>query len=70
VVSRVADAFGDCGGDLHSLQVGRGAAGRTLRGLLHAVLGWPFVHDQSGKRSRYAPGLPADTAVRVSQCAD
>jgi hypothetical protein len=44
-------------------------AGRrgTLRGLLHAHLGWRVVQDQSGKRSRYVPGLLADAAVRVSQ---
>ena len=35
-----------------------------LGGLYHAHLGWLFMHDQRGKRSRYAPDLLADPAVR------
>jgi stearoyl-CoA desaturase (delta-9 desaturase) len=70
VISWVADhrkhhAFSDREGDPHSPHVGHGAGWRgTLRGLLHAHLGWLFVHDQRGKRSRYAPDLLADRAIR------
>ena len=70
VISWVADhrkhhAFSDREGDPHSPHVGHGAGWRgTLRGLLHAHLGWLFVHDQRGKRSRYAPDLLADPAMR------
>ena len=66
VISWVADhrkhhAFSDREGDPHSPHVGHGG---ILRGLLHAHLGWLFMHDQRGKRSRYAPDLLADPAVR------
>jgi stearoyl-CoA desaturase (delta-9 desaturase) len=70
VISWVADhrkhhAFSDREGDPHSPHVGHGGGWRgTLRGLVHAHLGWLFVHDQRGKRSRYAPDLLADPAVR------
>lgn len=70
VISWVADhrkhhAFSDQEGDPHSPHVGHGGGWRgTLRGLLHAHLGWLFVHDQRGKRSRYAPDLLADPALR------
>ena len=70
VISWVADhrkhhAFSDQDGDPHSPHVGHGGGWRgTLRGLLHAHLGWLFMHDQRGKRSRYAPDLLADPAVR------
>jgi stearoyl-CoA desaturase (Delta-9 desaturase) len=70
VISWVADhrkhhAFSDHEGDPHSPHVGHGGGWRgTLRGLLHAHLGWLFMHDQRGKRSRYAPDLLADPAVR------
>lgn len=70
VISWVADhrkhhAFSDRDGDPHSPHVGHGGGWRgTLRGLAHAHLGWLFVHDQRGKRSRYAPDLLADPAVR------
>jgi stearoyl-CoA desaturase (delta-9 desaturase) len=68
VISWVADhrkhhAFSDQEGDPHSPHIGHG--GGILRGLLHAHLGWLFVHDQRGKRSRYAPDLLADPAVGV-----
>ena len=36
------------------------ACGGALRGLLHAHIGWLFVHDQRGARDRYAPDLLAD----------
>ncbi|HEX6023565.1 MAG TPA: acyl-CoA desaturase [Solirubrobacter sp.] len=70
VISWVADhrkhhAFSDQEGDPHSPHVGHGGGWRgTLRVLLHAHLGWLFVHDQRGKRSRYAPDLLADPALR------
>ena len=70
VISWVADhrkhhAFSDHEGDPHSPHVGHGGGWRgTLRGLLHAHLGWLFMHDQRGRRSRYAPDLLADPAVR------
>jgi len=70
VISWVADhrkhhAFSDREGDPHSPHVGHGGGWRgALRGLVHAHLGWLFVHDQRGKRSRYAPDLLADPAVR------
>jgi stearoyl-CoA desaturase (delta-9 desaturase) len=69
VISWVADhrkhhAFSDRDGDPHSPHVGHGGGWRgTMRGLLHAHLGWLFMHDQRGKRSRYAPDLLADPAV-------
>jgi stearoyl-CoA desaturase (Delta-9 desaturase) len=67
VISWVADhrkhhAFSDRDGDPHSPHAGHG--GGILRGLVHAHLGWLFLHDQRGKRSRYAPDLLADPAVR------
>ncbi|HEX5858830.1 MAG TPA: acyl-CoA desaturase [Microbacterium sp.] len=70
VISWVADhrkhhAFSDQEGDPHSPHVGHGGGWRgTLAGLFHAHLGWLFVHDQRGKRSRYAPDLLEDPALR------
>jgi stearoyl-CoA desaturase (delta-9 desaturase) len=70
VISWVADhrkhhAFSDRDGDPHSPHVGHGGGWRgTLRGLLHAHLGWLFMHDQRGRRSRYAPDLLADPDMR------
>ena len=40
------------------------AGGARSRGLFHAHVGWMFVHDQRGKRSRYAPDLLEDPALR------
>ena len=69
-ISWVADhrkhhAFSDRQGDPHSPHVdhGVGWAG-ALRGLLHAHVGWLFVHEQRGARARYAPDLLADPVVR------
>ena len=69
VISWVADhrkhhAFSDLPGDPHSPHVdhGEGWTG-ALRGLLHAHVGWLFLHTQRGKRSRYAPDLIADPVV-------
>jgi stearoyl-CoA desaturase (Delta-9 desaturase) len=70
VISWVADhrkhhAFSDLPGDPHSPHVDHGAGWRgTLRGLVHAHMGWLFVHDQRGARDRYAPDLLADPVMR------
>jgi stearoyl-CoA desaturase (delta-9 desaturase) len=70
VISWVADhrkhhAFSDRHGDPHSPHVdhGVGVTG-ALRGLLHAHMGWLFIHDQRGSRSRYAPDLLRDPVMR------
>src|SRR5919206_598443 len=69
VISWVADhrkhhAFADVPGDPHSPHVDHGHGWRgALRGLLHAHVGWLFIHTQRGKRSRYAPDLLADPVV-------
>jgi stearoyl-CoA desaturase (Delta-9 desaturase) len=69
VISWVADhrkhhAFADREGDPHSPHVDHGHGLRgALRGLMHAHVGWLFVHDQRGRRSRYAPDLLADPVV-------
>jgi stearoyl-CoA desaturase (Delta-9 desaturase) len=70
VISWVADhrkhhAFADIPGDPHSPHVDHGVGVRgALRGLLHAHIGWLFVHDQRGARDRYAPDLMADPVMR------
>ncbi len=70
VISWVADhrkhhAFSDLPGDPHSPHVDHGVGWRgTLRGLVHAHIGWLFVHDQRGARDRYAPDLLADPVMR------
>jgi stearoyl-CoA desaturase (delta-9 desaturase) len=70
VISWVADhrkhhAFADIPGDPHSPHVDHGVGVRgALRGLLHAHIGWLFVHDQRGARARYAPDLMADPVMR------
>jgi stearoyl-CoA desaturase (Delta-9 desaturase) len=69
VISWVADhrkhhAFSDCQGDPHSPHVDHGVGLRgALRGLLHAHVGWLFIHTQRGSRERYAPDLMADPVV-------
>ncbi len=69
VISWVADhrkhhVFSDQEGDPHSPHVdhGHGLKG-ALRGLMHAHLGWLFIHTQRGLKSRYAPDLIADPVV-------
>jgi stearoyl-CoA desaturase (delta-9 desaturase) len=69
VISWVADhrkhhAFTDVPGDPHSPHVdhGHGLKG-ALRGLLHAHLGWLFIHTERGLKTRYAPDLIADPVV-------
>jgi stearoyl-CoA desaturase (delta-9 desaturase) len=69
VISWVADhrkhhAFADQPGDPHSPHVDHGVGWRgALRGLLHAHMGWLFLHTQRGARARYAPDLIADPVV-------
>jgi stearoyl-CoA desaturase (Delta-9 desaturase) len=69
VISWVADhrkhhAFADQPGDPHSPHVDHGVGGRgAVRGLLHAHMGWLFIHTQRGARKRYAPDLVADPVV-------
>jgi stearoyl-CoA desaturase (delta-9 desaturase) len=70
VISWVADhrkhhAFSDRPGDPHSPHVDHGVGWRgALKGLLHAHVGWLFLHTQRGARDRYAPDLLADPTVR------
>jgi len=70
VISWVADhrkhhAFSDMPGDPHSPHVdhGHGLKG-ALRGLLHAHVGWLFIHTQRGSHERYAPDLLKDPTIR------
>ena len=69
VISWVADhrkhhAFADQEGDPHSPHVGHGHGWRgALRGLLHAHVGWLFIHNHRGRKQRYAPDLLADPAI-------
>jgi stearoyl-CoA desaturase (Delta-9 desaturase) len=69
VISWVADhrkhhAFADQPGDPHSPHVDHGVGWRgALRGLVHAHMGWLFIHTQRGARRRYAPDLVADPVV-------
>jgi stearoyl-CoA desaturase (delta-9 desaturase) len=69
VISWVADhrkhhVYSDQEGDPHSPHVdhGHGLKG-ALRGLLHAHVGWLFIHTQRGLKTRYAPDLLADPVV-------
>jgi stearoyl-CoA desaturase (delta-9 desaturase) len=69
VISWVADhrkhhAFSDRPGDPHSPHVGHGGGWRgAMRGLLHAHVGWLFLHTHRGRRTRYAPDLLADPLI-------
>jgi stearoyl-CoA desaturase (delta-9 desaturase) len=69
VISWVADhrkhhAFSDRPGDPHSPHVDHGAGWRgALKGLVHAHVGWLFLHTHRGRRTRYAPDLIADPVV-------
>src|SRR4051812_137734 len=68
-ISWVADhrkhhAFSDLPGDPHSPHVDHGVGlSGALRGLAHAHVGWLFIHNQRGARTRYAPDLIADPVV-------
>ena len=70
VISWVADhrkhhAFTDETGDPHSPHVDHGGGLRgTLRGLLHAHLGWLFIHTQRGSKARFAADLLNDPVIR------
>jgi stearoyl-CoA desaturase (Delta-9 desaturase) len=69
VIAWVADhrkhhAFADKEGDPHSPHVDHGVGwSGALRGLLHAHMGWLFIHTQRGAKQRYAPDLIADPVV-------
>jgi stearoyl-CoA desaturase (delta-9 desaturase) len=69
VISWVADhrkhhAFADLPGDPHSPHVDHGSGWRgAFKGLAHAHVGWLFLHNQRGKRTRYAPDLIKDPVV-------
>ena len=69
VISWVSDhrkhhTFSDQEGDPHSPHVDHGHGLRgALRGLLHAHVGWIFIHTQRGKHERYAPDLLADPVI-------
>jgi stearoyl-CoA desaturase (Delta-9 desaturase) len=70
LISWVADhrkhhAFSDRPGDPHSPHVDHGVGWiGALRGLLHAHLGWIFIHTHRGLKSRYAPDLQRDRVAR------
>jgi stearoyl-CoA desaturase (Delta-9 desaturase) len=70
VISWVADhrkhhACSDDEGDPHSPHVGHGEGWRgRFRGLIHAHLGWLFIHTQRGSKSRFAPDLLKDPVIR------
>jgi stearoyl-CoA desaturase (Delta-9 desaturase) len=69
VISWVADhrkhhTFSDQEGDPHSPHVGHGDGWRgALRGLMHAHVGWLFIHTHRGSRRRYARDLIEDPIV-------
>ena len=57
-------AFADQEGDPHSPHVGHGGGWRgALKGLLHAHVGWLFLHTQRGAKRRYAPDLMDDPTI-------
>jgi stearoyl-CoA desaturase (delta-9 desaturase) len=69
VISWVADhrkhhAFSDQPGDPHSPHVehGHGLKG-AVKGLVHAHVGWLFIHTHRGRKTRYAPDLMKDPTV-------
>jgi stearoyl-CoA desaturase (Delta-9 desaturase) len=70
VISWVADhrkhhRFSDREGDPHSPHVGHGGGWKgALSGLVHAHLGWLFIHTERGARRRYAPDLVKDPVIR------
>jgi stearoyl-CoA desaturase (delta-9 desaturase) len=70
IISWVADhrkhhAFSDREGDPHSPHVGHGEDRfHALRGLLHAHVGWLFIHTDRGAKDRYAPDLMKDPLIR------
>ena len=70
VISWVADhrkhhAFADKEGDPHSPHVDHGGGwGGAVKGLLHAHVGWLFIHTHRGAKQRYAPDLMKDPVMR------
>jgi stearoyl-CoA desaturase (delta-9 desaturase) len=70
VISWVADhrkhhTFSDRPGDPHSPHIDHGVGWTgALRGLLHAHLGWIFIHTHRGARTRYAPDLLGERLMR------
>jgi stearoyl-CoA desaturase (Delta-9 desaturase) len=68
VISWVADhrkhhTFTDREGDPHSPHLsGHGLKG-ALSGLLHAHVGWLFIHTHRGRKTRYAPDLMKDPVI-------
>ena len=70
VISWVADhrkhhAFSDQEGDPHSPHAGHEGGFRgALKGLLHAHVGWLFIHTQRANKERYAPDLMKDPKIR------
>jgi stearoyl-CoA desaturase (Delta-9 desaturase) len=69
IISWVADhrkhhTFADQEGDPHSPHVDHGHGWRgALKGLMHAHVGWLFIHTQRGARRRYARDLIDDPIV-------
>ena len=69
IISWVADhrkhhTFADQEGDPHSPHVDHGVGFRgAFKGLLHAHVGWLFIHTQRGLRRRYARDLIDDPIV-------
>ena len=69
VISWVADhrkhhTFADREGDPHSPHVGHEGGWRgAFKGLIHAHMGWLFIHTQRGARKRYAPDLVKDPVI-------
>jgi stearoyl-CoA desaturase (delta-9 desaturase) len=70
VISWVADhrkhhAFSDREGDPHSPHVDHGGGwSGAVKGLLHAHVGWLFIHTHRGAKQRYAPDLLKDPVIR------
>ena len=70
IISWVADhrkhhAFSDQDGDPHSPHVDHGVGwSGAFRGLLHAHVGWLFLHTHRGLKTRYAPDLLNDPTIR------
>src|SRR5207247_9510903 len=70
VISWVADhrkhhQFSDQEGDPHSPHVGHDGGLRGAQAaVLHAHVGWLFIHTQRGAKRRYAPDLLADPLIR------
>ena len=70
MISWVADhrkhhAFSDDEGDPHSPHVGYGEKRfKAVRGLIHAHVGWLFLHTDRGAKEKYAPDLLKDPIVR------